>query len=1271
MGDIIHWNSRGLNVSNISRKTEILLQYLEKPSQTLAFNVVESRLKNYNDIPLEVRGMTHLYHILFNPSVEEDPASGTFLLVNKTEDVLENHIIIPGRLMFCKTRNLATQKETFFISTYLKSKWTVNEFKKCFSEMDSIITSVGLDNVVIMGDFNYVTSKIDRNKGEMSHKEVEISNAWLEMERKWESTDSFRVTNPRRKLYSYSTPNQKVRSRIDRIYIHSSWSSKVKSTVFCETAVSDHKLIILKILNVIEKGPGNWILNNSFLKHGDYKKGIKEIISSVQRYTHIDKREAWDELKEDVRNFSRSYAREYNRKLNYESLHLRRDIEQLESLPQYMLTDERCELLKMLKMREADLKLHKIKGTLLRAKIPHLDDEEPTISYVARLEKLSGVSNEIYCLKNENGVLEEGTDNVMKIAFDFYKDLYNNEPEDYAKQNIILDKLDKSLPEEDNVNLEALLSEKELHKALLDLRNNKSPGPDGLTKEFYVEFWTDLKYLYMDMVKDVKSKKELCSTQKRGLIRILYKKGDRTDIKNYRPISLLNVDVKIITRALSQRLASVLPNLIHPSQTGIPGRHIFNNVHTVQDLIDCINDSKLKAALIFLDQEKAFDRMSHKFIFKTLRKFGFKDNFIGWIETLYSDISSNVMVNGFETFSFQIKRGVRQGCPLSPLLYVLMAEALGNSIRKNDKIAGFTFRGNEHKTNQYADDMHVCVTTMESFDELFKELDNFEKATNARLNKSKTEAIWVGSWKGRTDKPYNLKWKNEPVKFLGIYVGNQTSLKEIHDIRLLNFNEVLDKIQKKATAWKHWNLSIKGRVKVINTFLFSRLWYRTECVDLSNPQIKQLNDISHDFIWNGRSNGQVSMVALKDAYDNGGMQLVDISTKIKVQRLRRLVRLMNLPKDNIERYLSDNLVCPNDSMISGLDVLFHNYNTNLIKNIFYKNAIKIWKDAKVIFEPASIQHVKHLSIFENVLVKDNEGNFFKKPIASTLRKFPNYPIKICHLPCTLRWGDGFGQNIKCRIRTYNRSCHQLNFSGKGSNEFFVKIQDKKINVEGSSREIYLAVLNLKYEKHWELKWNAILGIERDSWDSIWRTIFQKNLPYQIQSTIWKLVHLNFFSDYLNYKYFGHLDNDITPICKLCGNAQLNRYHHIIECGTIFSALHNFTPLLQSLVNIDLTEEEMAFGLTDEYQNFDKKCELRNYVTFSIRHISFINRAINYGSPENAVSSIVNLSKSMMIKDLKSKWFYSKSKNEKDKFISFFLQDNIIGRIIDDDIHFNF
>ena len=155
------------------------------------------------------------------------------------------------------------------------------------------------------------------------------------------------------------------------------------------------------------------------------------------------------------------------------------------------------------------------------------------------------------------------------------------------------------------------------------------------------------------------------------------------------------------------------------------------------------------------------------------------------------------------------------------------------------------------------------------------------------------------------------------------------------------------------------------------------------------------------------------------------------------------------------------------------------------------------------------------------------------------------------------------------------------------------------------------------------------------------------------------IHLNFFSDYLNFKFYGSHNSDISLDCKLCGEEQRNRAHHVVDCFVTLSVFQHYMPIFKKIVAENLTKEEMAFGFTREFQFFDKKCLLRNYITFSIRDTLFKNRAVNFGTVGNAISSIISLSRIKITKDLRNRWNFAVGIEEKEKFVSDFLINNIV------------
>jgi len=150
------------------------------------------------------------------------------------------------------------------------------------------------------------------------------------------------------------------------------------------------------------------------------------------------------------------------------------------------------------------------------------------------------------------------------------------------------------------------------------MESNKSPGLDGLSTNFYKHFWPLLGPELTNIYNYAYDHGHLSLSQ-RGVITLLFKKGDGTKLQNWRPITLLNTDYKILTKALSNRLKQVLPYIIHTDQTAcIPGRTINNNLRLIQDVITYANETNKPLALITIDQLKAFNRVSHTFLFKTL-----------------------------------------------------------------------------------------------------------------------------------------------------------------------------------------------------------------------------------------------------------------------------------------------------------------------------------------------------------------------------------------------------------------------------------------------------------------------------------------------------------------------------------------------------------------------------------------------------------------------------------------------------------------------------
>ena len=186
-------------------------------------------------------------------------------------------------------------------------------------------------------------------------------------------------------------------------------------------------------------------------------------------------------------------------------------------------------------------------------------------------------------------------------------------------------------------------------------------------------------------------------------------------IKNWRPISLINVDIKVASKAIANRLKAVIHNLISVDQTAyVKGRFIGESIRVINDLIEHINREDEEGILFSTDIEKAFDSVDHNFLFATLKRYGFETEFVDFIKTLLFDAQSCIVNKGYTTDYFKLERGTRQEDPLSAYLFILVFEVLLIQVREDIDIKGFTVNDVELKPSCYADDGYFMVKTVDS-----------------------------------------------------------------------------------------------------------------------------------------------------------------------------------------------------------------------------------------------------------------------------------------------------------------------------------------------------------------------------------------------------------------------------------------------------------------------------------------------------------------------------------------------------------------------------
>ena len=335
------------------------------------------------------------------------------------------------------------------------------------------------------------------------------------------------------------------------------------------------------------------------------------------------------------------------------------------------------------------------------------------------LEKRNHVRKHIrkLCL---SGVITTDHKNILNASSEFYKSLYSskrNEIQYDGSNSFLRNPNIPKLSEEQRASCEGRISKDECKKALETFEVGKTPGNDGIPAEFYKTFWDSLDDYLIDVFNLSSEYEEMSTSQRQAIITLLDKKGrDRTFLENWKPIPLINVDAKIASKAIANRMKQVLPEIIHQNESGfVKNRFIGETARSILDIMWHTETQKMPGVLLFIDFEKAFDSIEWDYyLTASLEVFNFGPELTKWVKTFYRNVSSCILNNGFCSSSFILGRGVRQGDPLLPYLFVAAVEILAIAIRSDNNIKGIKIGDDETKVLAYADDMTATLSDIPS-----------------------------------------------------------------------------------------------------------------------------------------------------------------------------------------------------------------------------------------------------------------------------------------------------------------------------------------------------------------------------------------------------------------------------------------------------------------------------------------------------------------------------------------------------------------------------
>ena len=892
--------------------TFFLLFLMSSESGTAHFTVSTINVRGLND-PLQRR---HIFQSLINSNFDSYCLQETH---GKSDTINAWKKEWPGRSFWCPTNNprssgvaillhpncqaeLVEEKydeDGRIICLHLKIQKSYIQILNIYAPTKGSSRSYFFSNItnfifqgiplILAGDFNCVENTLNDRMGSFEPTHDIGMKEIKKITTNYGLSDSWRILNQSSRQFTWSNSNQTRQSRIDRIYIKRNWIHRSNIIPF---PWSDHDIVAttLEIPKTAPKGKGVWKLNTSHLRDKEYLLKVRNFLRHWRtcKNQFPDIARWWDMGKHYIKGISSQYAIQKAKKSRERFLEADHALKQEQMQPQpdpHKMKFARD----IIQQYEHD----RNKGIFIRSKTQYYEEFEKPTKYFFNIQNANKQKSTIYELQKEHTTINNQQE-ILKECHDFYQDLYKKRPTCTNSQDYLLNNLDKELDASQRAKLDQPLTKEDLFKALTKMKPGKSPGIDGLPMEFYLVFWPEIKDDFFELVNHVHKNNIMSKTMREAILTLIFKKGEKKRLQNWRPISLLCVDYKIITAALANKLKYQLPHIISTDQTcSIPGRSILSNLRLMRDIIRYARDKSFEGVILSLDQKKAFDRVDHDFLDKVMQKMNIGPYFRTWVKTIYTNISCNISNNGYLSAPVHISRGVRQGCPLSALLYVILAETFGQAIRANPDIKGVKIPGSRRdvRISQYADDTTLFLTTHDSINKALIQIRIYEAATGARLNFDKTYAMRIGvlDWVKIDILDYpQINWvQNDGIKILGI-----TFFNDYFQTQNYNWTTQIHKLDISLNQWKPRHLSLKGRALIINSIALSKLWYLGTIIKPLRKSLKSINKAIFDFLWNG----QMCMISRDTCFlplYKGGLGLLNPKRQIQALHLKAFAQIRN------------------------------------------------------------------------------------------------------------------------------------------------------------------------------------------------------------------------------------------------------------------------------------------------------------------------------------------------------------------------------------------
>ena len=857
------WNCRGLGKA---LKRGKVLSHLKSLSSDIIF------LQETHIQPTEQRRLRSLWVSQVYQSTFSSKARGVAILIRKTIPFVFNSVTTDPGGRYVLVTGAINSFPLALLNIYAPNFDCPDFFRKVFNLCAEYTTH----NMIIGGDFNcYFDPQLDRSssKAAPTLKSVPVLN---DLVKSLDLVDIWRLQHPLERLYSFFSPVHGTFTRIDHFLVDSKLVSHTLSSTYHSILVSDHAPLSIQINFNLHTPSYNWKFNPSL----NSDKAFHEFISAkISEFLLTNDNGAvsdsilWESFKVVLRGFIISYQSSIKRSRLRRLAVIEAELAALEDT--YRNTKDEGTLSAILKIKyDHNQMLGEQVGNYIRKlKQKHFELGDKPDKLLAR--QLRGVQADraIHKISSATGQLITDPKLINDRFLEFFSQLYTSKsnPTDSDLDHFFNTLNIPTLNEAAKLELDSDLTLEEIKTAIRSFPNGKACGPDGFGIEFYKKHIDIIAPLLLRMINcSVKDGIFPSSVYDAHICLLLKKDRDSTNVASYRPLSLLNSDQKIVAKVLTNRLNSHVGTLIHSDQTGfIPDRFAFSNTRRLLNIMYSTNLPH--SAVISLDAKQAFDQIEWRYMFATLKKFGFGDKFMTLLKMLYMCPKSTVLTNHDRSPPFLLHRGTRQGCSLSPLLFALALEPMAISIRSCPQITGIGPVASASPIGLYADDVILTLSDVKvSLTPLLELIRNFGQLSGFTINWEKS--LFMPLSDGLTPAFLNnlpFKVSTDYFEYLGINITRNPKL-----LFKLNYSALIDKLKIMIDKWKLLPLSLIGRVNIVKMVVLPKFMYLFQNIPiyLTASFFKLVDSIIIPFIWADKPS-RISKAHLHKPTTEGGLSL--------------------------------------------------------------------------------------------------------------------------------------------------------------------------------------------------------------------------------------------------------------------------------------------------------------------------------------------------------------------------------------------------------------